>query len=48
MIFAFFAALAAVMVSLVLFHAAARPRQERIAIRVHDEDERPPHRRLPY
>ena len=46
MIFAFFAALAAVMMSLILFHAA-RPEQERIAIRVHDEDRRPPHRRSP-
>lgn len=47
MIFVFFTAIAAAMMSLILFHAA-RPEQKRIAIRVHDEDERPPHRRSPY
>lgn len=43
MIFAFFTAIAAAMMSFVLFNMA-RPERRRIAIRVRDEDERHPPR----
>jgi len=41
MIFAFFAAITAALMSLALFHAA-RPEKKRIPIRVRDEERRPP------